>query len=234
MKYKTNIVLISVFVLIAFLFIYRIIWPPVYLHPHVKSIHVINRDEDKERWNSVFKDVAIRPVRWPATNAKDIQRHILLDLGIGYSTFNAKKEILGQYLSHRFLLEYLSSLNAPDYYGHLILEDTADIPHDFLKTSDEWHKFYKKVPTDWDIFYFDIVKPNGVPLGNNVVKLRHTKGDETYNRGTHAYMVKHSSIKEKILPWLQYMVDEIDQQYKLKFNEWNVYCLESSIIKKRF
>jgi len=169
MKNRTNIFIAFVFVLIAFLVIYRIIWPPVYLHPHVKSIHVINSNDEKERWNSVFKEVAIRPIRWPATNGNDVSRYILPELGIGYSIFDAKKDILGQYLSHRFLLEYLSSLDVPGYYGHLILEDTADIPHDFLETTDEWHKFYKKVPTDWDIFYFDILEPNGVPLGNQVM-----------------------------------------------------------------
>jgi hypothetical protein len=49
------------------------------------------------------------------------------------------------------------------------------------------------------------------------------------NWGTHAYLVKHSSLP-KILAWLAFMIDAIDGQLNMKFDSWNVYCTIPFII----
>ena len=211
--------------------------------PHVKSIHVINLDKDTGRWASIRKNLPIEPERWSATYGKDLNQTELAKLGIGYAMTRSgagsyseqgqnlrNQGVVGCFLSHRSLLRHLSSLDVPDEYGHLILEDDVSIPANLLHPSDEWHKVYHRIPTDWDIVYFDITKPVGNLISNNIMKLEYKIGDDSGNWGTHAYLVKHSSIRSKILPWLTFMIDAIDEQYKMKFNSWNVYAVLPGII----
>ena len=231
-------IIIVIMVIVAFLSTNSIS-----LRPHVKSIHVINLNKDTGRWAALRKNLPIEPERWPATYGKDLNQTEMAKLGIGYAmtrsgagsyaeqgTSLRNQGVVGCYLSHRRLLEHLSSLNVPGSYGHLILEDDVSIPANLLHPSDEWHKVYYRIPTDWDIVYFDITKPVGQLIGPNIMKLEYKIGDDSGNWGTHAYLVKHSSIRTKILPWLRYMVDAIDEQYKMKFNSWNVYAVVPGII----
>jgi len=218
------------------------------LRPHVTSIHVINLDKDVKRWtalDAIGKGLPIVPVRWPAFYGKDHAEEDLKRRGIGYvitragtgsysAQFNKNVRNLGAvgcYLSHKYLLEHLATLSVPGTHGHLILEDDVAIPRNFLHPSDEWHKHCKNVPTDWDIVFFDITSPRGTYVHENIMKLAYVedKGNDG-NWGTHAYLVKHSSIRDKLLPWLEHMVDAIDEQYKMKFNEWNVYCILPGIL----
>ena len=233
----------AVFILIILVVVYYIKTHYIQFRPHVKSIHVINLDKDKKRWAALRKNLPIEPERWSATYGKDLKQEELAKLGIGFAMTRSGKGsyadqgkelrnqgVVGCYLSHRSLLRHLAMLSVPDHYGHLILEDDVELPANFLHPSDEWHKFYYKVPTDWDIVYLDITKPVGHYVDKNIMKLEYKIGDDSGNWGTHAYIVKHSSIREKILPWLEYMVDALDEQYKMKFDEWNVYAVVPGII----
>ena len=211
--------------------------------PHVKSIHVINLDKDVSRWNSISSvTIAIKPKRWPATYGKDLSQDEMAQQGVGYAMTRSGKGsyseqgkdlrnqgVVGCFLSHKNLIKYLGDQDVPENYGHLILEDDVTIPADFLKPTDEWHKHYKNIPTDWDMVYMDITAPVGTLVAPHIYKLKysiHEKG----NWGTHAYLVRHGSIKSKISPWLSHMVDTIDEQYKIKFNEWNVYAVVPGIM----
>jgi GR25 family glycosyltransferase involved in LPS biosynthesis len=211
--------------------------------PHVKSIHVINLDKDVSRWNSVSSVKLDIPVqRWPATYGKDLSEDELARQGVGYAMTRSGKGsyeeqgkdrrnygVVGCYLSHRNLLKYLGDQNVSENYGHLILEDDVSIPSNFLKSTDEWHKHYQNIPTDWDMVYMDISTPVGVKVNPHIYKLKYTH-DEKGNWGTHAYLVRHGSIKTKILPWLTHMIDAVDEQFRMKFNEWNVYAVVPGII----
>jgi GR25 family glycosyltransferase involved in LPS biosynthesis len=139
--------------------------------------------------------------------------------------------VVGCWLSHKRLMTHLASLDVPEYYGHLIVEDDVDIPTDFLLPSDEWHDVYRRVPTDWDMVYFGLTNPIGAPIGERLVRAKSAAPGSEGNWGTHAYMVRHGSIKTKILPWLEHMVDAIDEQYNVKFDDWNVYVVHPAIIK---
>jgi len=242
--HRSNTLLFVAIMGIVFFIMYLIKSYLLRFRPHVKSIHVINLDKDKERWAAIQKSLPISIERWPATYGKDLSPeqctahgigHAMMRSGVGsYEEQNKNRRnhgVVGCYLSHKLLITHLSKLDVPDYYGHLILEDDVTIPDDFLLPEDEWHKVYKNVPMDWDIVYLDITKPVGTMVASNVMKLEYKQGIEGGNWGTHAYIVRHGAIKEKILPWFKYMIDTIDEHYKLKFGEWNVYAAVPGIFK---
>jgi len=212
--------------------------------PNIQTIHVINLDKDIERLTNIqnaAKSAGLPVERWKAITGKDYTQDQLAALGVGYVITNSGKGTYkeqrklenlrnlgsaGCFLSHRTLLEHLQTLNVPDDYGHLILEDDVNIPQNFLDT---WSNIQSSVPMDWDILYLDIAGPRGRNINAKVQKLKYTKGIEGGNWGTHAYVVRHGFIKT-MLPWLEYMIDCIDQQYKRQFNTWNVYALVPGII----
>jgi GR25 family glycosyltransferase involved in LPS biosynthesis len=214
--------------------------------PHVKDIWVINLEKDVKRMSNIRSNTGhISDIvhRWPATNGKILKREDIHNEGVGYAMTRTGVQsddlagklrnagVVGCWLSHKRLLIHLASLDVPEYYGHLVLEDDVHIPSDFLLRSDEWHKVYTRVPTDWDMVYFGLTNPIGVPIGERLIKAKKAYPGMEGNWGTHAYLVRHGSLKTKILPWLDHMVDAIDEQYNLKFNDWNIYVIEPSIIK---
>lgn len=72
-------------------------------------------------------------------------------------------------------------------------------------------------------------KPDGEIVAPGIMKLRSDPSKRT-NLGAFAYIVRHESIKTKILPVLKYMVDAYDEHINLQFNNWNVYLLNPGII----
>jgi GR25 family glycosyltransferase involved in LPS biosynthesis len=241
---KINILICGLLIVGALIILYSIDAYLLRFRPHVKSVHVINLDKDTERWAAIQKSAPIQMERWPATYGKDLTPEQCTEYGVGHAmtrsgvgTYEEQEKtrrnqgVVGCYLSHKLLLKHLATLDVPDYYGHLILEDDAQIPANFLKPEDEWHKVYKNVPMDWDIVYLDITKPVGKMVASNVMKLEYKMGIAGGNWGTHAYIVRHGALKTKIIPWMKYMIDTIDEHYKLKFNEWNVYAAVPGIIK---
>ena len=208
--------------------------------PNIKTIHVINLDKDKTRFNSFTKRLSnLKYERWNAIYGKDLHPRNLKKLGIGTTTvmsgrgkyseqFKDLRNLgaVGCFLSHRNLLNHLSFMNVPGSSGHLILEDDVMFLPDW---SERWEKIRVDIPTDWDIVYLGMIKPIGEKINSNVIKLRKLDYNEG-NWGTWAYLVRHESLAKKILPWLTYMIDAIDQQFTMKFDEWNAYCLDKSLV----
>lgn len=212
--------------------------------PDIKTIHVINLDKDKSRWDSITRVAArVKPIirRFPAVNGKKIEINDLHQLGIGIAMMmkgtgdyveqsNSLRNIgtVGCFLSHRNLLTMLSKMYYMPNDGHLILEDDVRLPSDFLTSGDRWLTVKKEIPHNWDIVYLSINSPIGEQISPNIMKLRDPIKNAG-NWGTHAYMVKHSSLP-KILNWLTFMIDAIDGQLNMKFDTWNVYCTIPFII----
>jgi GR25 family glycosyltransferase involved in LPS biosynthesis len=211
--------------------------------PHVWDIWVINLDKDTERWASIQRDtnrIGGMVHRWPATNGRALTQADTVKAGVGFAMTRAGNGVkeneelrnlgtVGCWMSHKRLLQHLASLPVTGHAGHLIVEDDVAFPPDFLEVSDVWHQVYKHVPTDWDMVYLGITNPYGPMIAPGVRKLE-TKVGGGANWGTHAYVVRQGSLKTKLLPWLEHMVDAIDEQYNLKFSEWNVYAVEPNII----
>lgn len=246
MKQQTSRILYFLLFLLVLVYILYV-WSTtrIHLHPHVCDIWVINLEKDTERWQNIESQITnFRPLvhRWPATNGKLLTREEIHKEGVGYAMtrtgdiqLDSKGEmrnrgVVGCWLSHKRLLTHLASLDVPGTHGHLVVEDDVMFPTDFLETTDEWHKVYTHIPTDWDIVYLGLSSPIGSVVANRVLRGRTPTPGETGNWGTHAYIVKHSSLQSKILPQLTFMTDAIDEQYSTLFDAWNVYIVEPSII----
>ena len=50
------------------------------------------------------------------------------------------------------------------------------------------------------------------------------------NHGSHAYLVRHASIKNKVMPIIKFMTHEIDKQLEVNFDRLNAYIVHPSII----
>ena len=212
----------------------------------IETIHIINLEKDKDRWNSIsrkLQHMKPTPQRWEAVYGKDLKRIDLHNLGVGFAMVHSGKGTyseqhkdmrnlgtVGCFLSHKALLSSLSHMNLSDEAAHLILEDDIEPPKSLFSNKGRLHKAMKLMPQDWDIIYLGISNPIGKPISSTLWKLEHATKDEG-NWGTHAYLVKHKSLKEKVLPWLSYMIDALDLHLNIKFNEWNVYAIQPDIIK---
>ena len=210
--------------------------------PTIQTAHAMNLDKDTKRWNNILKSAneANLPLeRWPATYGKDIPYEQFRELGVGYAfikpdRLDKKRErlvnlgVVGCFISTRRLLTHLSEQSFSDSAGHLILDDDVEIPQGFLQA---WEEKRKLIPADWDIVYLGIWNITGEDVAAGVKKLRSARpGDRAPNVGTFAYVVRHGAIKTKILPWLRYIFDAIDEQYVHKFDEWNVYGIEPKMV----
>ena len=210
--------------------------------PTIDSAHAMNLDKDKERWNNLLASskAANLPIeRWSATYGKDIPYENFRELGVGHAMVKPDRHdkkherlvnlgIVGCFISTRNLLTHLSKQPYSDSAGHLILDDDIEIPRDFLKT---WEEKRKLIPANWDMIYLGIWRIQGEDVAPGIKKLRSARPQEKpVNTGTFAYIVRHGAIKTKILPWLDYMIDAIDEQYVHKFDEWNVYGIYPNMI----
>ena len=202
----------------------------------------MNLDKDKKRWDNILKsanEANLSLQRWPATYGKDIPYEDFRELGVGHAFVkpdrNDKKHerlvnlgVIGCFISTRRLLTHLSEQSFSNSAGHLILDDDIEIPQDFLQV---WEEKRQLIPADWDIVYLGIWNITGEDVAPGVKKLRSARhGEKAPNVGTFAYVVRHGAIKTKILPWLRYIFDAIDEQYVHKFDEWNVYGIEPNMV----
>jgi GR25 family glycosyltransferase involved in LPS biosynthesis len=206
----------------------------------VDDVWIINLDRAPDRWAHMKKATARfgdRVHRFAAADGKQINdpRGIHAE-GVGYyfTRVAGKKDgelvnkgVVGCWLSHKRLLTLLAQQPMSGGAGHLVLEDDVDIPDDFLSGTDRWSILARNVPEDWDIVYLGMSEgAKGQPVAHGVVKL--SPGPQQW--GTYAYLVKHDSVKNKILPALRFMTDAIDEQYNTLFGDLNVYCLRPSVI----
>jgi len=215
-------------------------WGNSYGPARVDDVWIINLDRSPDRWAYMKKATARfgdRVQRFSAADGKQItDPRGIHNEGVGYyfTRVAGKKDgelvnkgVVGCWLSHKRLLTRLSEQPVSGTTGHLVLEDDVDIPDDFLSGKDRWSILARNVPEDWDIVYLGMSEgAKGQPVAHGVVKL--TPGPEQW--GTYAYLVKHDSVKHKILPALRFMTDAIDEQYNTLFGDLNVYCLRPSVL----
>lgn len=208
---------------------------------HMDGIWIINLDKDTERYDTIIRQCNnIRDLvhRWPATYGKTEPVKDALADGVNtiLSTRKYEKDTgsevcsrntgaIGCWLSHKRLMRHLSELPAEDNAGHLILEDDIQITPGFM---DAWEARKHTIPADWDIIHFSINRPKGIPAGEGIQRILFTA--DTGNWGTQAYMVRHGSLKSRILPKLRFMDSEIDVQLNNYSESLNMYFFSPSIL----
>lgn len=212
-----------------------------YSPARIDDIWVVNLDRDTKRWDhmrAITARLGDKVHRFSAMDGKTItERDSIHDEGVGFyfTRISGKgmdefinKGVVGCWLSHKRLLMHLTAQDHQHDYGHLILEDDVVLPDDFLSGNDAWSHIAKNIPGDWDIVYLGMAEDaKGSPIADNIVKLSSSGKSQ---HGTYAYLVKHGSIKTKLLPGLRFMTDSIDEQYSTLFDDLNAYCIRPSII----
>ena len=205
-------------------------------YPEIVTIHVINLDRDKDKLERFQKHISeqlpkhMHVIRWKAIYGKELDIKDMTKNGIGKTNYVVGKGVyedqfkdlrnlgaIGCYLSHRSLIKHLSTMDLPSHAAHLILEDDVTISPDLFSGKILWNDIRKTIPSDWDIVYIGMTSPIGKQVRPGIQRLQ-TDYKDIGNWGTHAYLVRHGSLN-KIAHWLRYMVDAIDNQFNMKFND---------------
>lgn len=191
----------------------------------LQSVHVINLDRSQDRWTEI-KELAqkarVSVQRWRAIDGTTLQEKDIRDLGVSTLIFRYTQEkkqpgVVGAFLSHRSLLNYLEQQPALSGDAHLILEDDAFLPPDFWE---QWSALKSEIPADWDIVQFGVTYPNLKQMQG--CKRIHTHQGSRGNVGAFAYLVRHGALP-KINQHLSHMSDPIDVMIRNKQGVWNIY-----------
>jgi len=129
---------------------------------------------------------------------------------------------IGCFLAHRKLLEHLVSAPLPAAQATIIFEDDANIPPDFKA---KLAAIEPEIPADWDILYLGKSGIEGKRISPNIMKLERDMTN-TKNYGTWAYMVKNSSIKDRLLPIFEHMNDFLDNHTNKFADKVNMYLVD--------
>lgn len=191
----------------------------------IASAHVINMDAHTDRRAEFMKhaDAAGLTVkRWVAVDGSKITNDDLPRLGISkyiykYSQEHKQPGLLGCFLSHRGLLRHLESVRCSSNDAHLIFEDDAYIPPDFLT---QWRAVCTDLPDDWDIVQLGVTFPNLRCARGRI----HTHLNDRGNVGGFAYAVRHSALR-KINSYTTHMYDPMDVMLRNKWREWKMYIV---------
>jgi GR25 family glycosyltransferase involved in LPS biosynthesis len=150
--------------------------------------------------------------------------------GIKNKQHNNLRGVLGCYLAQRNLLKKIAknlpkganAANAAE--GTLILEDDVVFPKRFQK---DLEHIYPEVPDDWDVLFLGRTVTSGKRVGKHVIKI----GPRTKkNWGNWAYVVRHKTMKKKLLPRLKVMTDGIDVQFNQFSDKVNMYVIQPNIV----
>jgi GR25 family glycosyltransferase involved in LPS biosynthesis len=191
----------------------------------IADTHVINMDKSMDRWEEIqgkAREARLTIKRWKAVDGSmitedDVRKYEVSKLIARHTAEKKQPGVIGCFLSHKTLLKHLGDQWNMPWHAHLILEDDAYIPADFWN---QWNKFSRELPADWDIVQIGVTYPNLKPVPGGV--RLHTHSEPKGNVGAFAYLVKHRSLT-KINDHLRYMYDPIDVMLRNKQNEWKIY-----------
>lgn len=204
--------------------------------PFFQDAYAITMDPASKRYTDIkaFATAASIPLQpWKGVLVTPQQKDTLPEQGIGTTNYKDRTGavfnlgVIGAFLAHRALFRNLAE-TAPTKPGTLIFEDDVEIPTDFYE---KLAAVEKEVPADWDFIFLDKLYTVGKKVSEHVKKLDKDM-TATKNWGIWAYIVKNSSLKDKILPRMEHMLDVPDIQLAKFADVLNMYLIEPSLVKQ--
>jgi GR25 family glycosyltransferase involved in LPS biosynthesis len=200
--------------------------------PIFTDAYAITMNTESERYKQTeasAKAAGINLQKWDAVKVDDTMGDSLMEQGIGSIIFKGPKMRLrgaiGCFLAHRGLMRHIAEKHGASE-GTLILEDDVTIPPDFQQ---KLQALVAGLPNDWDILYLDKVNPKSHKVTDHLHKFE-KQMTASNNWGNWAYIVKNSSLKERILPHLEHMFDPVDLQLHKFADKLNIYLAVPSLI----
>jgi GR25 family glycosyltransferase involved in LPS biosynthesis len=204
--------------------------------PFFQDAYAITLDPDAKRYKDIkaFCDAAQIPLQpWKGTIIKPEEAMTLPPQGVGTTNFKDRTlkifnlGVIGAFLAHRALFRNLAE-TAANKTGTLIFEDDVEIPADFYE---KLAAVESQVPADWDFIFLDKMYVDATPVSSGIVKLNKDV-TATKNWGIWAYIVKNASLKDRILPKFDVMIDVPDIQLARFADVLNMYLLQPTIVKQ--
>lgn len=204
--------------------------------PFFQDAYAITMDPASKRYTDIkaFATAAHVPLEpWKGTLVTPEMKDTLPEQGVGTTNYKDRTGavfnlgVIGAFLAHRALFKHVAE-TAPTKPGTLIFEDDVEIPADFY---DKLAAIEKEVPADWDFIFLDKLYTVGKPVSKHIMKLDKDM-TATKNWGIWAYIVKNSSLKDRILPRLEHMLDVPDIQLAKFADVLNMYLITPSIVQQ--
>tara|TARA_B100000035_G_C20973828_1_gene542260 strand:- start:129 stop:893 length:765 start_codon:yes stop_codon:yes gene_type:complete len=210
-----NILIILVLVILINLLLKRLPETEKFSQCPIDNTYVINLAKDKERMNTVSKELRRENINFKRFNAiygKDL--NLKSQKCKKYFTDNLTKELkpgqLGCSMSHITIWEEIASKNNNNLY--MILEDDAIVPKNFNK---DVMKYIKEMPKNWDMLLLGANRLIGKKYSENLLYTdRSIKRNGNY--GLYAYIIKPKTA-EKLLKTCEKMDKTIDHYLNKNF-----------------
>lgn len=201
------------------------------------SYHVINLDRSPDRlakFQARAAAAGLPPVtRWRAADTKNISREETVAQNVDGKLWDAcvaknRFGMIGATISHRDLLRYLATLPANDADLHVVFEDDAQIPADFLE---RWSAVAPYVPADYDMIYFGWLFGNHHKVAGPISAANPpwlNKG-QYGNTGVNAYAVRHGALR-KINDYTKFSHTAFDNMMAEKASAWGIYYCTPQLV----
>ena len=168
---------------------------------------------------------------WQGVRLTPADKPRLPELGIGTTQFEDRTRttfnlgVIGAFLAHRNLLTHIAD-TAPHKAGTLIFEDDVYIPPDFLQ---KLAPVLPELPADWDILFLDKFRVEATRISPHLFKIPRDMTAKK-NWGMWAFIVRNSSIRSRILPTMEHMLDVPDIQLNKFAHVLNFYLATPSLV----
>ena len=200
-----------------------------------KDAYAVTLDPASKRYIDIkaFATAAGIPLQpWKGVKVTPQEKDGLPEQGVGTTNFKDRTGavfnlgVIGAFLAHRELWRKVAT--ETDKPGTLIFEDDVEIPPDFYQ---RLAAVQQEVPADWDVLFLDKLYTVGKPVSEHIMKLdKDMTGMK--NWGIWAYIVKNASLKDRILPKFEHMLDVPDIQLAKFGDVLNMYLIKPSIVKQ--
>lgn len=203
-----------------------------------KDAYTITLPSHPYRWeemNRQAKEAGIHLQKWNGVVIKKEDIHTLPQLGVGTTNFKNRNGniinlgVIGAYLAHRNLYDHIMK-TADDTKATFISEDDIHITPDFHEKLLALEDEIQAHASDWDMLFLDKNTPTiqGKKVSEHLIKLDKDM-TATKNWGIWSYIVRNASIRSKIRPCMEHMIDVPDIHLAKFADKINMYVITPPI-----